>query len=638
MSLQGSGGDVKLTLDRTDKRTYSIYTESNNEFRIRDEDASADRFWISSAGASTFGGTVKLGNNSILSDATTSSVFLNSSGDVLLTAVQSGAVFAVKTWNGSTQAERFKISGAGATATTTITGNATITGNCQLGDSYVDSHSIYGPTTVLAAAGGVPFTANQTATGSGWETLFEAKRDGVVDYRVKSNSDMVIVTNPNNTSTAHLWFQVNNAYRLKLNASGLVEIPGSAGDLTVGGDTTVSGALAVGANTTLSTNGSGHTLFGNNTANKDMNYTVTGTGGHYFSGSLARFLCPVKIVASGLGINLDTPSSGQNCWVTWNDNGTAKWEIGKNTANKLYIHNYAASASALEFDSLSNATFGGNVGIKGTSGGSQKALDFSTTNLSGGTTSNYWIYAASNQYWRQDGSIKIPSSFICGDITSGAATFSGMIHAAKSVSAGETVGLFIENTAGSAVGNKAVLAFGTDAGATSTNNPRIEVVNTNASNGASKMVFKTHASGGNITEAFRLNSDASATFSGIATAGTFRATGKLVSADNIFMAAGQFYLGAENGSTNDTYRMYHSSGSFLLQSRESGNWTSRFTIDTSGNSTFGGAITATGITIGSNDVATESYCDTYTDQAIAQLVDSSPSTLNTLNELAAAPR
>ena len=79
--------------------------------------------------------------------------------------------------------------------------------------------------------------------------------------------------------------------------------------------------------------------------------------------------------------------------------------------------------------------------------------------------------------------------------------------------------------------------------------------------------------------------------SGIATAGTFRATGKLVSADNIFMDAGQFYLGAENGNTNDTYRMYHSSGSFLLQSRESGTWTPRFTIATAGAITFNNAFT-----------------------------------------------
>ena len=139
------------------------------------------------------------------------------------------------------------------------------------------------------------------------------------------------------------------------------------------------------------------------------------------------------------------------------------------------------------------------------------------------------------------------------------------------------------------------------------------------------------------TTKLKINYDGSATFSGTATATKFRATSQIVSADNMYVAAGQFYLGAENGTTDDTYRMYgYSAGKFILESRESGNWVSRLTIDTSGNSTFGGSITATGITIGSNDVATESYCDTYTDQAIAQLVDSSPSTLNTLNELAAA--
>jgi hypothetical protein len=72
--------------------------------------------------------------------------------------------------------------------------------------------------------------------------------------------------------------------------------------LYAAGTASIAGALTVGANTTLSTNVSGHTLFGNNTANKDVNYTVTGTGGHYFSGSLVRILSSV-----GIGT---TPDSG----------------------------------------------------------------------------------------------------------------------------------------------------------------------------------------------------------------------------------------------------------------------------------------------------------------------------------------
>ena len=85
---------------------------------IKFQTSDVTRLTIAANGTATFAGVVKLGNNSMLSDATTSSVSLNSSSDVLLTAIQSGAVFAIKTWNGSTQAERFKISGAGATATT----------------------------------------------------------------------------------------------------------------------------------------------------------------------------------------------------------------------------------------------------------------------------------------------------------------------------------------------------------------------------------------------------------------------------------------------------------------------------------------------------------------------------------------
>ena len=115
--------------------------------------------------SATFSGAVTLGNNSYLSNATTSSVSLNSSGDVLLTAVQSGAVFAVKTWNGSTQATRLQISGAGATATTTITGllslaNETRTLDVKLktspatGDMGVQFRAGSGDYLGLAAGGG----------------------------------------------------------------------------------------------------------------------------------------------------------------------------------------------------------------------------------------------------------------------------------------------------------------------------------------------------------------------------------------------------------------------------------------------------------------------------------------------------
>ena len=98
---------------------------------------------------------------------------------------------------------------------------------------------------------------------------------------------------------------------------------------------------------------------GSGVAAPGVKFHLDTSGNGTFSGGLTATTAAFE--ASGLAINLNTPSASQNCWVTWQDNGANKWEIGKNTANKLYIHNYAASESALEFDAASHATFGGQV-------------------------------------------------------------------------------------------------------------------------------------------------------------------------------------------------------------------------------------------------------------------------------------
>ena len=50
LHIADSGSDVKLLIDRTDARTYSIYTNSTSDLRIKDEDAGADRITIKSDG------------------------------------------------------------------------------------------------------------------------------------------------------------------------------------------------------------------------------------------------------------------------------------------------------------------------------------------------------------------------------------------------------------------------------------------------------------------------------------------------------------------------------------------------------------------------------------------------------------
>ena len=65
---------------------------------------------------------------------------------------------------------------------------------------------------------------------------------------------------------------------------------------------------------------------------------------------------------------------------------------------------------------------------------------------------------------------------------------------------------------------------------------------------------------------------------------TFAATANaniVIARDNMYVDGGQFYIGADNGSTNDTFRQAVVSGAFKIESRESGTWTPRLTIDLS---------------------------------------------------------
>ena len=93
---------------------------------------------------------------------------------------------------------------------------------------------------------------------------------------------------------------------------------------------------------------------------------VSGTTGT-FSGNVA--VTGVQtITANGAHINLDTPSSGQNAWVTWKDNGSAKWEVNKSTTHDFNIYSYAASANVLIFKPdgkilLGTTTVNGNGGL-----------------------------------------------------------------------------------------------------------------------------------------------------------------------------------------------------------------------------------------------------------------------------------
>jgi len=66
----------------------------------------------------------------------------------------------------------------------------------------------------------------------------------------------------------------------------------------------------------------------------------------------------------------------------------------------------------------------------------------------------------------------------------------------------------------------------------------------------------------------------------------------VIARDNMFVVGGQFYIGADNGATDNTFRQAVASGAYKIESRESGTWTQRFMIDTNGAATFSGDVLA----------------------------------------------
>ena len=56
----------------------------------------------------------------------------------------------------------------------------------------------------------------------------------------------------------------------------------------------------------------------------------------------------------------------------------------------------------------------------------------------------------------------------------------------------------------------------------------------------------------------------------------------VISRDNMYVDVGQLYIGADDGTTDDTFRQRVASGSYFIESRKSGTWTHRLQINTAG--------------------------------------------------------
>ena len=99
------------------------------------------------------------------------------------------------------------------------------------------------------------------------------------------------------------------------------------------------------------------------------------------------------------------------------------------------------------------------------------------------------------------------------------------------------------------------------------------------------------------TTVLTLDTSQNATFAGdVYVTGTTNSN-VFISRDNMYLDAGQFYIGADDSVTDDSFRQRTASGSYFIESRKSGTWTNRLQINSAGTliagqgATFAGDVT-----------------------------------------------
>ena len=98
----------------------------------------------------------------------------------------------------------------------------------------------------------------------------------------------------------------------------------------------------------------------------------------------------------------------------------------------------------------------------------------------------------------------------------------------------------------------------------------------------------------------------------------------VISRDNLYVDAGQLYIGADDALTDDTFRQRTASGSYFIESRKSGTWTNRLQINSAGT-----LIAGQGATFGGN-VTTENIFQVYS-TGVTAVIGAIGNTANDLN-------
>ncbi len=109
--------------------------------------------------------------------------------------------------------------------------------------------------------------------------------------------------------------------------------------------------------------------------------------------------------------------------------------------------------------------------------------------------------------------------------------------------------------------------------------------------------FKIGGSSWDSSPYLTINTSGNATFAGDSYVTGSSNSNVVISRDNMYIDAGQLYIGADDAATDDTFRQRTASGSYFIESRKSGTWTNRLQINTAGTliagqgATFAGTVT-----------------------------------------------
>jgi len=482
---------------------------------------------VNTAGVTTFGGAV--GATTALTSITT-----DAGGS---THINGGSI---KTTGAHTYNDAVVL---GASTTLTSTGSGNITFAAALDGAFALAVDTAGATTFTAAVGAVAALASLTTDAGGSTNI---NGGSIATTGAQTYNDAVLLganttLSSSGSGNINLASTVDGAFSLAVNTAGTTTFGGAVGATTAltslstnaGGSTNINGgaitttgaqtyndAVALGANTTLTSTGSGNVTLGS-TVNGAFSLAVNTAGTTTFGGAVGATTALTSLSTNAGGsTNINGGTITTTGAQTYNDAVT----LGANTtltstgSGNVTLGSTVNGAFSLAVNTAGTTTFGGTVG-------GSTALTSVTTDAAGSTNLNASVTTSGAQTYND--------SVVLGGASTLLSTGSGNITLASTVNG--AFGLIVTSngsiTFGGAMGGTTPLSAltvngGTDhlnggsiitSGAQTYNGTTFLGANTSLTNTTGDIAFTSSLDGG---FALTVNTSGLATFAGPVGSGT----------------------------------------------------------------------------------------------------------------------